>query len=104
MEVIDNMLKTELVLQEVAQERLRQCRRWGIERWKSSQWLAILGEEYGEVCRAVYEIELMPTLEGGERWKENYREELIQVAAVAVAMIECFDKSIKPNVMQYSES
>ncbi len=41
----------------------------------------VLGEEFGEVCRAV--------LEGDEA---NLREELIQVAAVAVAWVEAIDR------------
>jgi len=50
-------------------------------------WLPILGEEVGEVNRAVYEHHF----EGSDL--SSYREELIQVAAVAVAMIESYDRS-----------
>ena len=41
---------------------------------------AILGEEYGEVCRAVCEED-----------NDQLREELIQVAAVAVAWVQSLD-------------
>src|SRR5689334_5493368 len=43
--------------------------------------LAVLGEEFGEVCRAIGEHEPRARL----------REELVQVAAVAVAWIEALD-------------
>ena len=43
-------------------------------------WLAILGEEVGEVNRAVVEND-----------RANYRHELIQVAATAIAAVEALD-------------
>lgn len=49
--------------------------------------LAVLGEEFGEVCRAMLEIG-----EGGEvsydKHGKDLRKELIQVAAVCVAWVE----------------
>lgn len=73
---------TAAVLYEVAAERLRQDEKWerspGYWPGDLSEKLAVLGEEHGEVCRAVIERE------GNER----LREELIQVAAVAVAWAE----------------
>lgn len=48
-------------------------------------WMAVLSEEVGEVAQAI----LKRGYEGGE--SNSIREELIQVAAVAVAMIEAFD-------------
>lgn len=47
------------------------------------KWLSILGEEVGECHKAILEGSLL-----------NYRDELIQVAAVAVAMIESLKRSI----------
>ena len=47
------------------------------------KWLAILGEEYGEVSKEVVEM----TFCG--RDTENYQKELIQVAAVAIAALKC---------------
>lgn len=44
--------------------------------------LAVLGEEFGEVCKELQD--------GGT--VENLRKELIQVAAVAVAWVEAIDK------------
>ncbi len=76
----------------IAAERLRQNEKWGEQNWKPSEWLSILGEEYGEVCRAVYEMELNPPEKRDPKWWLNYREELVHVAAVAVQMLECFDR------------
>jgi hypothetical protein len=82
-------LKIESILQDIIEERLRQNDKWGKQNHKPAGWLSILGEEYGEVCKAVcdnlYRIGPNP----------NYREELIQVAAVAIQMIECYDRNNK---------
>lgn len=43
--------------------------------WNDLEWLAILGEEFGEVCKAMCERDT----------PEHLREELIQVAAMACA-------------------
>lgn len=69
------------VIEEVKKERIRQDATWGEQNHPSAYWLSILGEEYGEVCRAVCENN-----------GESYREELIHVAAVAVSMAEAFDR------------
>jgi len=49
-------------------------------RWVLALWLAVLVEEVGEVGQAILR---------GER--KNYREELVQVAAVALAAIQDYD-------------
>jgi len=73
------------VLNDVASERARQDRKWGgwpgVDR-VDERFTAVLGEEFGEVCKALMEDgELSPEI----------REELIQVAAVAVAWVEQID-------------
>lgn len=79
--------KTVNVLYEVEIERERQEAKWGQQNHHPFHYLAILGEEVGEANKAAVQA----FGEGGE-WIE-YRKELIQVAAVAVAMIECFDRN-----------
>jgi NTP pyrophosphatase (non-canonical NTP hydrolase) len=69
---------TRLVLDMLADERGRQDAKWGEQNHDPAYWLAILGEEFGEVCKAVCEGK-----------QDEYREELVHVAAVAVSMIEC---------------
>jgi NTP pyrophosphatase (non-canonical NTP hydrolase) len=68
-------------ISEVIQERKRQDKKWGADRkLHPLVWLCILGEEVGEANEAVLK-------EDGV----NYREELIQVAAVAIAAAEGYD-------------
>lgn len=73
--------KTQEVLEEVFTERECQEAKWGEQNHDVGLWYAILGEEFGEVGEAICEYD-----------EPNYREELIQVAAVAVAMVEAFDR------------
>ncbi len=71
------------VLQQVAEERARQDLKFGLQNHRYPKWLAILMEEVGETSRAFLD-------EGGTSL--NLRDELIQVAAVAVAMVQRFDR------------
>jgi hypothetical protein len=61
------------------------------------KWYAILGEEFGEVgkalCERMYAIGPNP----------EYREELIHVAAVAVAMIESYDRNEGADIVEEVE-
>ena len=76
------------VLQAVAIERARQDSKWGEQNHGNFVWSAILGEEVGEACMASLELEFGDS----ENPMANLREELVQVAAVAVAWIECLDR------------
>ena len=71
-------------------ERVRQDSLWGEQNHHPMEWLSILGEEFGEVCKAACEAHFK--YENGETW-EDYRKELVHTAAVAVSMIECFDRN-----------
>lgn len=84
-------MSRETILHEVSLERDNQNAKWGEQNHKPALWLMILGEEVGEVNKAALE-----SLFGGKTLQE-YREELVQVAAVAVAMIECYDRNIKQD-------
>jgi len=75
------------ILAEVVAERERQDARWGApaERgYGAETWLAILGEEAGEVCREIAEA----TGGGHPRGTGHLRHELVQVAAVCGAWAE----------------
>jgi len=72
-------------LKQVKAERSRQDIKFGLQRHEQSRWISILGEEFGEVCKA--------SLEGKDI---EYRDEMIQVAAVAVAAVESFTDTNKP--------
>lgn len=99
--------KIEEVLKEVKSERFRQNKKWGEQNHKPIEWIAILGEEFGEVSKEALEyhfkhpvldtegekaIEMVQDIAQKSRLK-NYRMELIQVAAVAVQMVESLDRN-----------
>jgi len=74
-------MNTRDVLQKVADERIRQDTRWGVQNHGPFAWLAILVEEVGEAAKAALE---------GSSFK--YQDELVEVAAVAVAAIESVNR------------
>jgi hypothetical protein len=78
------------VIGDVALERARQDDRWGEQNHAPAWWLVILGEEYGEACRAA--LDSRPGALTGVATLADYRAELVQVAAVAVAAIEALDR------------
>ncbi len=73
---------TESVTGEVVCERWRQHRVWGEQDQSNGRWLEVLTEELGEASKA--------SLEGDARQR---RIELVQAAAVIVAMIEAHDRA-----------
>lgn len=82
------MLDKEIVcdiLGDVLHERESQYEKWGQHDHDEDRWMVILMEEVGEVARAILDEN-----------PDNYRKELLQVAAVAVAAIEAFDRKF-PN-------
>ena len=40
-----------VALDDVFDERQRQNAKWGVQRHSWPEWMAILGEEYGEACQ-----------------------------------------------------
>jgi len=81
--------------QEITAERQRQNEKWGEQRHPPLLWLSILGEEYGEACAAANEAHFDGYARSGD-WSD-YRKELIQVAAVAVAALESLDAAPPPK-------
>ena len=92
---------TSKVLDEVFREREKQDMKWGQQNHNAPEYLMILGEEVGEANKAALETYFSarkPMPANAEPVKEDYseyRKELIQVAAVAVAMIESLDRNGK---------
>jgi len=70
------------IMAEILEERDRQDDKWGEQNHSPSYWFTILMEEVGEAARAVCEWDM-----------DSYREEMIQVAAVAMAIVECHDRN-----------
>ena len=89
-------LRTKAALELVRDERRRQdglvtagkfrwtCAELGVD---EGYKLAVLGEEYGEVCRVL--CEAITARQAPD--VEHLREELVQVAAVAVAWLEALE-------------
>lgn len=72
---------------DVLEEMKRQDEKWGADRNQHPfLWQVILGEEFGEVCQAILHDEF-----GGDH-AGTAREELVQVAAVALQFIEQYDR------------
>lgn len=76
----------------VRRERERQDAKWGEQNHEPFLWMTILGEEFGEACKAALEATF-----NGEKLPDaclsEYRVELVQTAAVAVAAIESLDRA-----------
>lgn len=71
------------ILEQIRLERERQDRKWGVPQPNTlPEWMAILGEEYGEVCQEVLRVHF------GNKDPLELVEEVVQVAAVCVAMLE----------------
>jgi hypothetical protein len=82
------------IFEEVHQERNNQDTKWGVQDHLPGRWLEILTEELGEVAKNGLEAYPMgPPLRDRLGALEDWRAELIQVAAVAVAAIECFERN-----------
>lgn len=91
----DQSMEQIRALQDVARERARQDEKWGEQNHTHPHWATILGEEYGEACKEVNEIATFDSSEFLVN-REPLREELIQVAAVAVAWVEYLDRLESP--------
>lgn len=75
-----------LALRAIIQERERQDEKWGEQNHDDYRWLAILVEEVGELSQCALHDEF------GGHAAGKLRQELIQVAAVAVSWLECLNR------------
>lgn len=66
----------------VLKERARQETRWGEQNHGQEKWLQILIEEVGEYTQACLDGDM-----------NHAKEEMVQVAAVALAIIESMDRN-----------
>jgi len=69
-------------LDEIIFERFRQQQKWGLQTHSIAEWMMILGEEYGEACKAGNECYFR------DESLDKLRKELVQTAAVALAILE----------------
>ena len=84
------------ILDEISQERTRQQQKWGVQTHSIAEWMMILGEEYGEACKAGNEVYFR------DDSLAKFRKELVQTMAVALAIIEGLDhlpprEKVTPN-------
>lgn len=85
-----------LVVNDVMGERRKQNEKWGEQNHELSKWTSILGEEFGELCKAINETVFDNGPEAREKGGyENMRAEAVQVAAVAVSFVEYLDRNHK---------
>ncbi len=87
------------VLADVAEERLRQDVKFGEQNHGPEWWLIIALEELGEAGEVVVQLGLGDPDPKGFVWAD-YRKEMVQVAAVVVAAIEAFDRTLEARYTQ----
>ncbi len=73
-------------LMDVLRERIRQDAKWGEQNNDPFLYLTVLGEEFGELCQAALHSRF------GGHAASKLREEAVQTAAVALAIVECLDR------------
>lgn len=67
----------------VLMERFKQNEKWGLQQHDPEWWLPILGEEFGELCKAILENNFGPGP------TSDILDEAVQCAAVSLAIVEC---------------
>ena len=73
---------------EVEEEIAKQHEKWGVQNHSPAYWMIILMEEVGEACKELC---------GKGVDLKAYREEMVQVIAVDVSALECFDREEEVN-------
>jgi len=76
------IMKKEEIVDLILLERKKQDVKWGEQNHNIYKWLAILGEEVGEVNKAALENKYNDII-----------DELIQIGAVTIAMIESLERN-----------
>ena len=77
-------MKKQEIIKLILEERQRQDLKWGEQNHNIYKWLAILGEEIGEVNKAALEDDY-----------DEVIDELVQIGAVVIAMIESLERNHK---------
>lgn len=75
-------------LTDILDERKRQDAKWGVQNHLDLVWNAILVEEVGEAAQEV----LTQAYGSDGKGHGDLREELVHIAAVTLAWIECMDR------------
>ena len=96
------------ILDDIQKERQRQTEKWDEQNHSYPKWISILTEEVGEAAKEANDYEYLldkinnPSFDSVllNQTLINLREELVQVAAVAVQIIEKIDKQNNPSSVQ----
>lgn len=75
------------ILSQIMIERKSQDLKWGIRNHDNWMWLGILMEEVGEVATAILNVW------NGKEGNREIIKEIVQVAAVAIAWLECIKRN-----------
>jgi hypothetical protein len=90
-----DLKSTEDSMQLVLEERERQQGLWGEQNHPLDKWGLILGEEFGEVSKAILDFD---TQSDSDHWNElldNVVEECVHTAAVAIQIVEFINRKMK---------
>lgn len=79
------------IIEKVLKERTRQDEKWGKQDHAAPTWGMIIGEEYGEMCKAINEYGFNPT----RRTEDEIYTEAIQTMASCMAMLESIERRRK---------
>ena len=83
MPIIETTTSMEGIFEEVRKERFNEDEKYGEQNHDPAYWIAVLGKEFGSICRAICENN-----------PEKYRKELIDLLAVGTNMAETFDRGV----------
>jgi hypothetical protein len=81
------------VLVDVYKERRRQNEKWGVQNLTAPEWITVLTEEVGEAAQEACRIHFGKDPVAIILAKRDMRTELLHVAAVAAAAVECLDRA-----------
>ncbi len=85
--ILNNRVRRLKRAEAILDERDRQDEKWGIQDHSLPEWLVILAEEIGELATAT-----LGHIFGTDKHPEmDWRKEAVQVAAVALAMLEQYE-------------
>lgn len=79
----------EKIIEKVLEERNRQDKKWGEQKHTAHVWGTIIGEEYGEMCKAINEFGFNPT----RKTEDDIYKEAIHTMASCMAMLECIERA-----------
>ena len=86
------MTKQQEYIVNILDERISQEIKWGVQNHSPIEWCAILMEEVGETAKEAHEFHFKKYYKDTGQL-QRYQEELIQVAAVALAMLESLQRN-----------